>query len=276
MSYLDEHSVTWRYSGDARLVPFLGAAFLLQAAHPTIAAGVADHSTFKADPFGRLQHSFGLVLQATYAADGDRVAAAIRESHKQIKGVTPDGRHYHAYEPEAYYWVLASGGQIIHEAARRFGRPMTELDERRSFEEGREMGRRFGLRDRDMPATPAEFEEWYAWMLDERLENSKTVQDVIATIRRPSPPQGVPGIVWPLPRELTGRLSWLATIGMIPPALRERFDVRWSRLDELQLGLVGRASQALALLPPEPFYLPVAREAFARRAAAHRDQRLAA
>src|SRR2546428_768078 len=41
--------------------------------HPTIAAGVGEHSNFKSDPWARLQDSFGLVLRTIYDADGERL-----------------------------------------------------------------------------------------------------------------------------------------------------------------------------------------------------------
>jgi uncharacterized protein (DUF2236 family) len=261
---LDRSSVTWQYAGDARVLPFLGRAFLLQAAHPTIAAGVADYSVFKEDPFGRFQQSYGLVLQTLYAADGERVGAEVRAMHKQFRGVKPDGGSYHAYEPEAYFWVLATGYETILVTSQRFGRPMTSVQRRRAYEETRELGRRFGLRDRDMPATLAAFEDWYAWMLAERIGDNQTVRDVLATVKRPAPPRGLPAVAWPLPRELVGRCGWLATVGTLTPAVRERLNIPWNLVQEAELELLARAFRALAVLPNGWFQLPPARAAFAR------------
>ena len=261
---LDQHSVTWRLAGDARLLPFLGTAFLLQAAHPTIAAGVADHSNFKVDPFGRFQQSWGRVLEVVYAADGDRVGAEVRGYHKQIKGTKPDGTSYHAYEPEAYFWVLASGYEALVVAAQRFMRPLAPGERRRFYDEMREVGRRFGLRDRDMPTTLAEFDDWYGWVLAERIEDSDTVRDVLATIRRPNPPGGVPELAWRLPRPIVSRFGWLTTIGALPAPVRGRLGIPWGRADEAQLAVIARAFKALNRAPASWFYLPPAREAFAR------------
>jgi uncharacterized protein (DUF2236 family) len=267
---LDRNSVTWRYAGDARVLPFLGSAFLLQAAHPTIAAGVADYSNFKADPFGRFQHTYGRVLEAAYA-DDDRVAREVREAHRTIRGTKPDGTSYNAYEPEAYFWVLATGAVVMEEVGERFLRPMTAAEKQRAFEEGRELGRRFGLRDRDMPATKAEFDGWYDWMLAERIENNETVRDVVATVRRPNPPRGFPQAMWPLPRTVAARLAWLGTMGLLRPETRERLEIPWSRADDAQLAVVAAGSRAAARLPARLFYLPVAREAFARDSARAKD-----
>ncbi len=46
----DVDGVIWRYAGDCRTTLFLGPAFFLQTCHPTIAAGVAEHSNFVNDP----------------------------------------------------------------------------------------------------------------------------------------------------------------------------------------------------------------------------------
>src|ERR1700730_909911 len=257
----------WRYAGDVRMLPFLGRAFLLQAAHPTIAAGVADHSNFKADPFGRFAQSWGLVLRTLYALDGERVGAEVRESHKAIKGVTADGRRYHAFKPEAYFWVLASGHETIVATAARFGRPMSGGEERRAYDETRELGRRFGLRDRDMPDTYELFGDWYAWMLQERIENNPTVEDVLAVVRHPRPPKGVPGAVWPLPRALAADALWLTTVGTLPPAVRERLEISWTRIEELRLTALARAFKLLYPDPARWCYLPLAREAFRHSAA---------
>ena len=34
-----------------------GRALLLEIAHPLVAAGVAEHSSYRSDPFGRLQRT---------------------------------------------------------------------------------------------------------------------------------------------------------------------------------------------------------------------------
>ena len=49
----------------------------------------------------------------------------IREFHKQIRGVRPDGVPYHALEPEAYAWVHATLAAGIVQAHERFGLPLS-------------------------------------------------------------------------------------------------------------------------------------------------------
>ena len=47
-------SITWRRAADARIFVGAGYALMLQVAHPTVGAGVLEHSNYKADPWGRL------------------------------------------------------------------------------------------------------------------------------------------------------------------------------------------------------------------------------
>src|SRR6185503_3372914 len=60
-------SEAWRLNREAMLL--LGAgprALLLQLAHPLVAAGVADHSDFRADPWRRLQATLRSYLRIVY------------------------------------------------------------------------------------------------------------------------------------------------------------------------------------------------------------------
>jgi uncharacterized protein (DUF2236 family) len=110
-----------------RLLAMGGYAILLQVAHPTVGAGVSEHSNFKADPWGRLLRTLDYSYAITYG--GPKLAADIgrrvREMHRQIKGVRADGVRYHALEPEAYSWVHATLALSIALGHERFGTRMS-------------------------------------------------------------------------------------------------------------------------------------------------------
>src|SRR3974390_107823 len=60
-------SLVWRVHRD-RSFPLAGMrSLLVQALHPLAMAGVAEHSNWKQDPFGRLAATAGYVLTVTYA-----------------------------------------------------------------------------------------------------------------------------------------------------------------------------------------------------------------
>src|SRR5260370_13407659 len=103
-------TVTARRGGDARLLVCAGYALLLQVSHPTVGAGVSEHSQFRRDPWGRLLRTLDYTYTMIYG--GPRAAGEmgrrIRAFHRQITGVLPDGRRYSALEPGAYAWVHAT------------------------------------------------------------------------------------------------------------------------------------------------------------------------
>ena len=65
------------------------------------------------------------------------------------------------------------------------------------YDETRELGRRFGLRDRDMPESLPAFREWYADIVENRLEDNPTVRDFLEVMSAPPPPQAGQGTVPP-------------------------------------------------------------------------------
>src|SRR5207244_8667812 len=135
----DPSTITWRRAGDARLLLAAGYALLLQVSHPTVGAGVSEHSQFRRDPWGRLLRTLDYTYTMVYG--GPRAAAemgaSIRRLHRRIRGVTPDGRSYHALEPRAYAWVHATLAEAIVRAHDRFARPLSIGERELLWAEGR-------------------------------------------------------------------------------------------------------------------------------------------
>src|SRR5919201_6042877 len=86
-------SMTWRYAGDIRVLAAAGYALLLQVAHPTVAAGVREHSNYADDPWGRLLRTLDHTNLVLYGGPEAAVAAAreLRRRHERIRGTTPEG-----------------------------------------------------------------------------------------------------------------------------------------------------------------------------------------
>jgi uncharacterized protein (DUF2236 family) len=118
-----------------------------------------------------------------------------------------------------------------------------------------------------MPTSLERFGEWYAWMLAERIEDSQTVRDVLATIRRPRPPIGFPERLWPGPRHLAARFGWLATVGTLPLEVRQQLGIPWSTIDAIELDVLACAYRGSRPIPASWYRLRPAREAFKRVAA---------
>ena len=89
-------SVVWRYASDARgLITGAGVALLLQVAHPTVAAGVREHSDFERDPWGRLWRTLDFVNLFIYG--GPEAAASTGRLRARRKAMA-DGDFANAVE----------------------------------------------------------------------------------------------------------------------------------------------------------------------------------
>ncbi|MFL5900747.1 MAG: oxygenase MpaB family protein [Solirubrobacterales bacterium] len=248
-------SVLWRYGGDVRLISTGAYAILLQVGHPTVGAGVSEHSDFRADPWGRLLRTLDYTYAMTYG--GPALAAEmglrIREMHKRIKGVKPDGERYHALEPEAYAWVHATLAHSIVRGHELLGRPMDPADIERFYAEWRLQGELIGVRERDLPQTWAEFDDYFEHMVAERLERTAAVEEVLESLEAPTRPDlpFLPETAWRAARIPAAHQIGLITGGLLSPALRRRFGVPWSRTKERRLQLLAAASRGITpLLPP--------------------------
>jgi uncharacterized protein (DUF2236 family) len=271
-------STLWRYAGDARLIGTGAYAILLQVAHPTVGAGVSEHSDFRADPWGRLLRTLDYSYVMTYG--GPTLAAEmggrIREMHKHIKGVKPDGERYHALEPEAYAWVHATLAHSIVRGHELLGSPIPAGEIEGFYADWRRAGRLIGVRERDLPESWAAFGDYFERMVMERLERTAAVDEVLESLEGPvAPPLPfLPAAAWQVVRIPAMHQTSLVTGGLLSPLLRARFGIEWTRAKERQLRILAAASRAATPLLPAsvrnvgPRYLRWRRDAIARGDAA--------
>jgi uncharacterized protein (DUF2236 family) len=83
------------------------AALLLQSLHPLAMAGVAAHSGYKGDPWGRLQRTSHYLAVTTFGtvADAEQAIEHVRSRHRVVRGVDERGRAYAADDPHLLRWV---------------------------------------------------------------------------------------------------------------------------------------------------------------------------
>ncbi|MFI2105329.1 oxygenase MpaB family protein [Isoptericola sp. NPDC019693] len=123
-----------RVHADASM--FVGGlrALLLQSLHPLAMAGVAGHSGYRGDPWGRLERTATFIATTTFGTADDAQAAVdrVRSVHERVRGKAPDGRPYRAGDPHLLTWVHAAEADSFLTAHQRFGeRPLSrnEADE---------------------------------------------------------------------------------------------------------------------------------------------------
>lgn len=100
-------SASWQVMADVAGLVAGNRALLLQTLHPLAMAGVADHSTYTEDPFGRLHRTGAWVATTTFGSTRQAVSMsrAVRAMHRRVVGTTPDGRRYAASDPALLAWV---------------------------------------------------------------------------------------------------------------------------------------------------------------------------
>jgi uncharacterized protein (DUF2236 family) len=245
--------VAWRATSDLRLNVAMLYPLILQVAHPTVDAGVADHSDFEQRPWERLMRTMDYVSLLVYGGH-EAVAAGrrLRGLHRRFKGTRADGTRYNALEPEAYAWVHATLLVTYVHAHARFGTPMSPGDTHRFYAEYRGLGRLIGVRKRDLPDTWPQFQTYFRRTARTILTCTPSLQRVLDTIDHvDAPPTPLTGRLWPLIRIPARRIVRLAGIGLVEPAVRRRLGLGWSPLDEAQFRALGIVSRGLGPIMPE-------------------------
>lgn len=265
---LGPESLMWRYFGDWRGVLLSLWAGSMQNMHPQLGAGVEEHSRFFEERWQRLYRSLYPIGGCVY--DGDRAAEtarAVRDYHLTVKGVDKHGRPYSALNPDTYFWAHATFVMIPVLICEHFGTPLRHDQKEQLYAEGVQWWRLYGMSMRPVPADWDAFEAYVARMAESVLEVNRATRDVLDIRRIDKPPtlRWLPGPLWRMLRvPVTRSLVWL-TVGMYPPAVRERLGYSWSARDERAFRLVGRTIGAVwRLVPFERRYHPRARSAWQR------------
>ena len=129
--WFDDDRVIRRVHADASM--FVGGlrALLLQSMHPLAMAGVAQHSDYRTDPWGRLQRTADFLAATTFGPVdvADAAIARVRMVHQRVRGRASDGRPYSAGDPHLLRWVHICEVDSFLAAYQRYGAsPLTEAE----------------------------------------------------------------------------------------------------------------------------------------------------
>ncbi len=99
-------------------------ALLLQSLHPLAMAGVAQHSDYRADPWGRLQRTADFLAATTFGPVemAEQAVAIVKRVHERVVGVAADGRPYAANDPHLLHWVHLAETDSFLVAYQKYGR----------------------------------------------------------------------------------------------------------------------------------------------------------
>ena len=177
-------SISWEVIADVS--GFMGGirALLIQAAHPEVVAGVADHSRYRDDPLGRLSRTSAYVTATTYGAmpEVDAAVAIVRKAHRRVHGVSHRGIPYDADDPPLAAWVHNSLTDSFLTCHRIYGaRRLTTAEADEFVREQARIGR---LLEADpLPETAAELSAWVAE--HPSLGPSPGMRDAVEFLRDP-------------------------------------------------------------------------------------------
>lgn len=215
LNYLGDHgligpqSVSWRVLGDASV--FVGGirALVVQSAHPEVAAGVDDHSTYRDDPLGRLSRTSVYVTETTYGAMPEVEAAVdvVRQAHRPVRGTSERNLAYSASQPEMAAWVHNVLTDSFLSAFQAFGsESLSDAEADQFVAEQTKVGALLGADP--LPETAAELRSWI--INHEALAVSKAQTNAVDFLS--NPPLAVP-------IRLGYRLLFSAATATIAPSL---------------------------------------------------------
>jgi len=229
-------------------VVFLGGgrALLLQVAHPLVAAGVADHSDYRNDPWLRLSRTLNVMLKMSFGPPevSARQRRRLDATHRRVTGTSPDGVAYRALDPDLLIWVWATLVDTALVMYERCYAPLTTADREQFYAEQQQVAAGCGVPPGRCPATWLAFRDYVDEVVGRDLRVTETARQVAAAVTAPA-------LRPPLDR-LVGAPLTLITAGLLPPPIREAYGLPWRPGAERRLTRWLRVIGATGAAVPRP------------------------
>jgi uncharacterized protein (DUF2236 family) len=248
-------TVTWRVNRQAVLLAGGGRALVLQVAHPSVAAGVEQHSNYDVDPWGRLYRTLDLTTRITFgsAETAERASRQLRAAHRRVHGTRADGEAYDARDPDLLLWVWATLVESSLLLYTRYVRPLPIADVHRYYSEQQRFAAACGVPEGHWPDTYPDFMDYFDTTVRDVLHPTEDTRRIVDAVLHPQVP---------LPARPALELLNLVTAGLLPPVLRERLGLEWGPVRERLLQASTLAiRRTLPLLPSLLREFPPARSA---------------
>jgi uncharacterized protein (DUF2236 family) len=173
--YFDDSSMLRRIHRERALALSGPRALLMQAAHPLAVSGLLAHTSGLDEPYERLARTARTLGTIGFGsrADADRVTRHVRAMHRRVSGHLteavgpyPAGTPYRADDPELLLWVLFTLVDSALVVYRKYVGSVSRQAEAAYWEDYKVIGRLFGLRKRDLPATIDDLDAYRLRMLE--------------------------------------------------------------------------------------------------------------
>jgi uncharacterized protein (DUF2236 family) len=235
-----EDSITRRVNRENILLLGGGRALLMQLAHPKVAAGVDDHSDFRAHPIRRLRRTVHMTMAIVFGERETALAAArsVNQVHARVRG-----EDYRALDPDLLLWVhatLVDSALVTYQA---FVKRLTASEREDFYQESKLAGELLGIpRDR-FPEALSDFNLYVEGMIDGgEVRVSPRAKGLGRLVLRPRL-RLVPGPVM-IPLQVV-------TTGLLPTRLRDDYGLAWGPRQQRAFKLaVAAVPRIVALTPP--------------------------
>lgn len=239
-------------------------AILLQLSHPLVAAGVAEHSSFRGGPLtaaARLHHTIRAMLSLTFGAPAVRedTLERIRGIHRRVRGHLPEtvgpfpaGTPYFADDPDLLLWVHATLLDSIPLVYEQLVAPLTDAQRDAYCVDAAGTAIALGARAADVPHTWAALRAYLDTTCQSgRIAVGRQARDLASAVLEPPMARVI------APVAATNRL---VTAGWLPPQIREQYGFVWDETRERRLRTVVHVIRgARRLMPPALARWPEAR-----------------
>lgn len=239
-------TIAERINAERMVLGGWGRAILLQLAHPLVAQGVADHSTFRAGLFTaavRLHHTVAAMRRLTFGGTdaAQRTIEGILTIHRRVNGTLRDaigpfaaGARYSAEDPTLVLWVhltlMDSLPRVYHELVA----PLSSSDLDAWCAESAPVAEALGARPHEVPTTWAGVQAAIADFEARReIIVGNTARGLARDVLAPRLSTAIAPVRW---------LNRTVTIGLLPPRIRTQYGFSWNAADERAL------TRALSLL----------------------------
>jgi uncharacterized protein (DUF2236 family) len=239
-----------RVHNEAVLLLGGGRAVLLQLAHPDVARGVAEHSSYATQRWRRLMRTLRPMYAIAFGSAEQAIAAAagVNRQHERVRGAG-----YNALDPSLLLWVLATLIDTSLELHARFLRPLSDAEAEAYYADMRRVGELLRIPPDALPPDLAAFRAYFeAEVASLRVsDEARAIADDLTRFT-------------PLNAPVIAPLRFFTT-GTLPPSIREQYGLGWGGGHETLLRSLQAASRAVLprlplmlrrtpwfLLPPRP------------------------
>jgi uncharacterized protein (DUF2236 family) len=257
--YYGPGSATWKIASETVITLGGTRAVLMQIAHPLVAMGVSEHSSYMTDPFARTEHTFvlGQLLTFGSVATARDAARTINRLHTHVHGKLNDsagayssGTLYRARDPELLLWVHATLIDTILFTYPIFIGPLSLLEQEQYYQESKTLAHLLGLSPVYMPGTVQDLRQYVNDMVySNRLAATPQSRQLAQHVLFPR----IPSILRPFLH-----LNAQFTTALLPQPIREIYDLEWSARQQRAFELSTRALRAVVpRLPSSLRVLPI-------------------